>query len=77
MENNIYDVDFFINKFSKTPAKKWAVGQFENEIGQCCANGLCGVRGPDWRTISESNESKALQKVFSVLRLTVHGRAVK
>lgn len=39
-----YDVNYFIEKFSKIPASKWTTYTFENYAGQCCALGHCGFQ---------------------------------
>lgn len=62
MENKIYDVDFFIRKFERTPEQIWLVGDYTNdEETQFCALGLCGARGFGW-----NDEARALHGLFMI-----------
>ncbi len=38
-----YDVDYYINKFSAIPSRKWTTGDFNNDKGRKCALGHCQV----------------------------------
>lgn len=69
MENVIYNVDHFINKFRAIPEEMWCTTEFINGSGSKCANGHCGIRS----IIDFNNESMALQKVFSPLMVTSMG----
>jgi len=64
----IYNVDYFENKFQNIPEERWVTGVF-NESGRSCANGHCGADNDNYVT----PESRALQKVFSVLIITEDG----
>lgn len=69
MENVIYNVDHFINKFRAIPEEMWCTSDFITGSGSKCANGHCGIRS----IIDFNNESMALQKVFSPLMVTGMG----
>jgi hypothetical protein len=61
-----YDVDYFINKFSKIPTRKWGTGQLDDHSGHKCVFGHCGVTtdaGSDrYGYNEEANELIALFK---------------
>lgn len=60
--SELYDVDYFIGKFSKIPRSKWTTKSFEKE-GKYCAIGHCGsfrLMGCDFH----SDEGKALIELF-------------
>lgn len=62
----IYDVDYFIKKFSAIPENMWCIEKLRNHLNQRCANGHCGIEQYGHKT----NESIALKKIFSVLTIT-------
>jgi len=54
----IYDVDYFISKFSAIPDSKWGVRKYKNN-GKRCALGHCGV------TLGKSTEEgEVLSRLF-------------
>lgn len=56
-----FDVDYFINKFSKIPEENWLTGFLGEEgFGVHCALGHCGVHGE----YKETKESKALGELI-------------
>ena len=57
---NKFTVDYFINKFSKIPDKKWITGVWSNN-GKCCVLGHCGERNDG--TLSKTRESEALRSL--------------
>lgn len=76
------NTQYFINKFQATPEEKWCTGRLENEEGQHCANGHCGVDSVrniiytggfsiivSCETVF-TEESKAFQKVISRLDIS-------
>lgn len=69
------NAQYFIDKFQAIPEENWCTEFFQNEEGQCCANGHCGVRIYTMlpffmaKTIL-SGESKALYKVLLPLKVT-------
>lgn len=56
-----YDADYFIEKFKKIPANKWTTGILENEKGQKCALGHCGLGGAN---SIDNTESLFLRNLF-------------
>lgn len=72
MKNNQnYDVNYFIEKFSKIDEKNFITKNF-NRGSAYCANGHCGVNENNCisnETLPE--EAKALQKVFSKLKVNI------
>lgn len=40
----IYDLEYFIEKFSSIPDDRWIEGRYIDESGCCCALGHCGHR---------------------------------
>lgn len=64
-----YNVDYFINKFSAIPEELWSRYQFIEQERRC-ANGHCGVRHISSMAINETDESRALQQLFSILKIT-------
>lgn len=57
-----YNVDFFIDKFSKIPERKWIIGSYgSNDDGPHCAYGHCGARDIPFYI---GNEAMALAKLF-------------
>lgn len=75
------DVKYFINKFGAIPEENWCTEFLSTKDGRACANGHCNVKGTTWAFFNPhimnfspiftlTDESKALQKVFS--RLKVH-----
>lgn len=69
----MYNCDYFINKISNTPEDKFCIGNFWDFDGRHCVNGMCGLRSISDRT----EESIALQKVFSVLTIHEFGNEVR
>lgn len=74
----VYNVNYFISKFSAIPEDKWAVGALRNSNGQMCANGHCGAKGGitlgQSAFINTTDESVALQRIFSPLQIPIsHG----
>jgi hypothetical protein len=67
------NAQYFINKFEAIPEDWWTVGHLFDTYGNCCANGLCGVRRT-WvdgvNTISLTREGAALHQVFLGLPIT-------
>lgn len=55
-----YDVDYFINKFMAIPEDRWCQGEFENDLGQCCTLGHCGMNGSEF-----TEEGWALSELVS------------
>lgn len=51
----IYDVDYFINKFSSIPEEKWCTDKFTDHDKCYCALGFCGETDR-----SHTEESEAL-----------------
>lgn len=41
METTIYNVDYFIAKFSAIPEEKWFIGDYHSNDGKSCALGHC------------------------------------
>lgn len=77
------DVQYFIEKFEAIPEEKWCVDVLSSEDGKFCANGHCNVRPSGFAFFNHhimqfsslhnlTDESRALQKVFS--KLKVHYR---
>ena len=65
----VYNVDYFINKFSQIPEEKWITGRYGDGQGNCCALGHCGETLMD-----ESEEADALRllansQAFPVARI--------
>lgn len=57
----VYDVDYFIAKFSAIPEEKWCSGTYESIEGKRCAYGHCGMkRHLLERDIPEANSLKEL-----------------
>jgi hypothetical protein len=44
---NLYDIDYFIDKFEAIPEDRWVSDKYFNPLGQCCAVGHCGIVGPE------------------------------
>lgn len=42
MEDIIYDLDYFINKFNDIPTYDWTTNTYQNIYGSKCAFGHCG-----------------------------------
>jgi hypothetical protein len=60
-----YDVQHFINKFEAIPEDKWTTGSRgtrENELGEYCAYGHCGIRHGVY--LDSTQEAIALAKLF-------------
>lgn len=64
----IYDVQFFIDKFSAIPEDHWCTAVFTDGDGKHCANGHCGRTNSMHMTV----ESAALVALFLPLHLTEH-----
>lgn len=63
MSEPVYDTDYFIAKFSAIPDIQWCEGRFQNENGQHCALGHCGMKNySDW--FDQPREARALNRLF-------------
>lgn len=60
----MYTVDYFINKFKKIPAKLWCVRSYQR-ADKYCALGHCGARYTSDDDSEFTEESQALQDLFS------------
>jgi len=59
-----YDVDYFIEKFSRIPARKWHMGTYRTRDGsKACALGHCSD-GVDLNGTDEASERAALRILF-------------
>lgn len=70
----IYNVDYFIKKFSAIPEDKWCTNTRSNGYGQRCALGWCYPSGQEAKEsehgdygVTGSPEDRALCKLFNVL----------
>lgn len=64
----MYDVNYFIRKFTNTRDDKWCIGRLHNQYGESCANGWCGVRFLGRPVeVHTTEESIALQQVMAPL----------
>lgn len=75
MKNEIYNVDYFINKFEAIPEEKWCTGDFNlidiNGNITYCANGLCGVYfNKQEYIVYKTGEALALAEILSQLKIT-------
>jgi hypothetical protein len=61
----IYDVDYFIEKFSSIPEDEFITGDWENNQGKC-ANGHCGLDG----ACQLNEEANALWDLVGCLKLS-------
>jgi len=68
--NITYDVDYFISKFQAIPEEGYCIGELDDTYGAHCANGWCGVTYEALHNANFNEETKALQKIFSILELT-------
>lgn len=60
----VYDVNYFIEKFTKIPDELWTTYNFELD-GRCCALGFCGTYfDKDSETVIWNDESQALKGIF-------------
>jgi hypothetical protein len=65
MEQTIYDIDYFITKFSAIDEKDWCIEVLGDEYGRHCAIGHCGGRpGTMADGIYLTQEARALIKLF-------------
>lgn len=76
------NVEYFIKKFEAIPEENWSIGSIQDTDGNSCANGHCGVLhlGHGYIVLNKvltgviryrtTDESRALQKVFSKLEIT-------
>jgi hypothetical protein len=67
--NNMYDIDYFINKLSAIPDEQWGTGRVECD-GKYCVMGHCGTiegipEGETTRSWILSEETKALVRLFT------------
>ena len=60
--SKIYDIDYFIAKFSAIPDELWCIGEFTNTHNpeQHCAYGHCGCTPNN----EDNEESDALARLF-------------
>lgn len=65
MTTPIYDVDYFIAKFTAIPEERWIIGTMTYE-DKHCALGHCGAGNPLPGTtdFNHTEESKALEQLF-------------
>lgn len=56
-----YDVDYFIEKFSKIPENRWCKYLFKDGYGKMCALGFCGET-----EIKQTQESLKLRELFFI-----------
>lgn len=57
-----YDVDYFIDKFEKIPARKWFAGNYHNDNKtKFCVLGHCGES-----VSTDTREAAALKNIFCV-----------
>lgn len=69
-KQTVYDVDYFISKFSAIPEDKWIIGALKNQKGSCCALGHCGAFYSFVEIeVEPSNEARALRRLFDVIQL--------
>jgi len=64
---DVYDVDYFLTKFSAIPDEQWCVGEFAWD-GMKCALGHCGEVVP----FATTAESQALRWLFDVSVIAVN-----
>jgi hypothetical protein len=65
MEQTIYNVDFFITKFSAIDESDWCIEVLGDEYGRHCAMGHCGARPGRIRDgLFLTDEAKALIELF-------------
>jgi len=63
MNNNVYDVDYFINKFSNIPEEEWCIGSYVSPLkDKFCAFGHCGCGSRNPKQHNKA-EIKALQEL--------------
>lgn len=56
---DLFDCDFFIKYFERIPEDQWCIGVFQNDRGQHCALGHCGVTATHYGTMGA-----ALDRLF-------------
>lgn len=69
----VYDVDYFISKFSAIPEDKWTTGCLkDNRTGACCALGHCNADYSYTALGADSSvEANNLRRIFKVKQLEV------
>lgn len=66
--NTVYDVSYFIKKFSAIPDDKWFTGDYSNRTGdKFCALGHCGMHDG---CFDKTEESSSLNELFTGFKIT-------
>jgi len=58
----VYDVQFFIDKFSKIPDNDWGIKSYVDEFNKKCALGHCGISVSLFQT--NAPEASAVHSIF-------------
>lgn len=65
MDNNDFNIDYFIDKFSKIPEKRWTTGQCKQpNDDKYCAFGHCGIITLSEKELNNNAEAIALINIM-------------